>query len=348
MNAWVHGRIAFVVLLASVGGVLSVDAAERKGRLRERIRERIQERRGAAQAGRQVASTSPGDSQGSIMVDQRQRTYLVHLPTGYTPATRYPLLLVFHGGRGAGAKIAKQTGFGGYADREGFIAVFPDGIEHNWNDGRGTTDAERLGVDDVKFVRMLTAHLQQALSIDPARIYATGVSNGGIFAHRLGCELADVLAGIGPVIGAMPSRLMSACRPAEPISIMAIQGDADPFIPIHGGEEGWQSGLGDGGLLESAESTRVFWARKNDCSDPPDVIQIPPTVQDGTRVTTSTYARCANGVEVQYHVVEGMGHVWPPKPAQAPRISGPSSQNLNASEVIWEFFKSHPKRPGAP
>jgi polyhydroxybutyrate depolymerase len=239
--------------------------------------------------------------------------------------------------------VAKQTGFSDDADREGFLVVYPDGIEHNWNDGRGTTDAERLGVDDVKFVRALIEELTRTFPIDPARIYATGVSNGGIFTHRLGCELADVLAAIGPVIGPIASPMASRCRSSRPISVIGIQGTADPFIPIQGGEEGWQSGLGDGGLVESAEDTMALWAAKNGCAPTPRKDTLPARVNDGTHVQRIVYSPCRDGTEVHYYLVDGMGHGWPPKPPRSERLSGRTSQNLNATELIWEFFQPHPK-----
>ena len=284
-----------------------------------------------------------GDYQEKIEIDGRKRTYLLHIPKGYIASNKYPLVAVFHGGGGSGEKITKQTGFAAKADKEGFIAVFPDGIKHNWNDGRDTTDAYKAGADDIKFVRMLVEQLKSRLLIDEKRIYATGVSNGGIFSHRLGCEMADVFAAIGPVVGPIATLLALRCNPAAPIAVVGIQGGADPLIPIGGGEEGGFYGLGDGGFVESADATMRLWAQKNGCLVTPLIADLPPTVDDGTRVKKYTYISCRNNAEVVYYIVEGMGHGWPPKLPQAPRLAGSSSHNINATEVVWEFFKTHPK-----
>mgnify|MGYP001571063344 CR=1 FL=1 len=285
-----------------------------------------------------------GDYREALVADGRERSYLLHIPVGFDTAKLYPLLLGFHGGAGSGEKFAGQTGLSDYADREGFIAVFPDGIEHNWNDGRDTTDAYKAGVDDVKFVRLLIESLKSKLPIDASRIYATGVSNGGIFSERLACELADVFAAIGPVVGPIATNLAPRCNPARPISVVGIQGAADPGIPIGGGEQGGFGGLGAGGFVESAESTMQLWASKNGCGVPPTITKLPPKVNDGTSVTHYEYPRCREGVAVEYYIVEGMGHGWPPKRPQAPRLAGPTSQNINATDTIWEFFKAHPKQ----
>jgi len=292
-----------------------------------------------------------GDSFESIIVDDHERTYLLHVPPKYSSTKKYPLLLVFHGGGGNSEKIAKQTGFSDYADRERFIVVYPDSIEKNWNDGRGTTDAEKLGVDDVKFVRSLVEQLKEKFSIDEKRIYATGVSNGGIFSHLLGCEMVDVFAAIGPVIGSIATNIVSACNPIDPISVVVIQGTEDPFIPIEGGDTKHKArDLGDGGLVESAQNTMELWASKNGCKMPPRVTTLPVLVEDGTHVEKTTYDQCRNNTKVTYHIVKGMGHIWPSGTASRlrgvvrSRISGPASRNIDATEVIWEFFAGKSKK----
>lgn len=284
-----------------------------------------------------------GDYRESLVIDDRTRTYRFRIPRGYSASNQYPLVAVFHGGAGSGEKIAGQTGFVDKADTEGFIAVFPDGIQHNWNDGRDTTDAYKQGVDDIKFIRTLIGTLQAKLSIDEKRIYAAGVSNGGIFSERLGCEMADVFAAIGPVVGPIATKLAPRCSPAAPISVVGIQGTADPGIPIGGGEQGGLGGLGDGGFVESADATMRLWTQKNGCPATPAISDLPPKVSDGTSVKKYTYTPCRNGAEVHYYIVKGMGHGWPPKRPQAPRLAGPTSQNINATDIIWEFFKAHPK-----
>ncbi|MDP3770144.1 MAG: PHB depolymerase family esterase [Candidatus Sungbacteria bacterium] len=286
-----------------------------------------------------------GNYQESITVDGRTRTYIFRVPTTYSPEKIYPLVLVFHGGAGEGIKIASQTDFPEKADKEDFIAVFPDGIEHSWNDGRDATKAYKQGADDVAFVRLLITNLTEKLSVDQKRIYATGVSNGAIFSHRLGCEMADVFAAIAPDVGSLAANLESRCIPLLPISIVVIQGTEDPFININGGEvkNKYYPRLGDGGVILSAEKAMRFWAEKNGCEGEPTVTHIPPTVNDGTRVIKKQFNQCRNNTEVTYYIVEGMGHTWPPHEPQVPAVSGASTKNINATDVFWEFFKAHSK-----
>lgn len=293
---------------------------------------------------RREIAYQPGDYRETVLAGERERSYLLYIPRGFDEQKKYPLLFGFHGGNGSGEKFARQTDLDAAADREGFVAVFPDGIEHNWNDGRDTTDAYKAGADDIAFVRALVESLKAKLPIDEKRIYATGVSNGGVFSHRLACETADIFGAVGPVSGLMATKFVPRCNPSGTVSVVAIHGTADQGMPIQGGDQqGGFAVLGDGGVLESAESTRKFWASRNGCNLTPSTANLPPRVNDGTSVVKIHYSGCRNNTEVIYYVVNGMGHSWPPKKPQAPRIAGPTSQNINATEVIWEFFKTHPR-----
>jgi polyhydroxybutyrate depolymerase len=284
------------------------------------------------------AAYAPGDYRESIVTaDGRTRRYVLHMPSGFSPAKTYPLVLAFHGGYGTGERLRRSTHFDAKADAKGFIAVFPDGIGNNWNDGRGTVNAD---IDDVGFVRQLIETLKSRLPIDATRIYAAGISNGGHFALRLACELSDQLAAVGTDIGPMPSNLVPACKPRRPVAVIGIQGADDPIAPIEGGEvaSSPRFGLGKGGAVESAASTMNFWAAVNGCNPRPAVVRERPSVDDGTQVDKYSFAGCNGGAPVVYYIVQGMGHSWPPQVGPLPRITGATSYNINATDVMWDFF----------
>jgi len=289
-----------------------------------------------------------GEVERSLTVSGVRRTYFLHVPSKTNPG-RIPLLLVFHGGSQTAADASKVTGYDAVSDREGFVVAYPQGFNKSWNDGRGTTDAERKGVDDVGFVRALIEDVRKLESIDPARVYATGMSNGGFFTQRLGCEMSEVFAAIGPVIASMPSALSERCHPDRPISVIAIQGTADPLVPINGGEVGGDKHLGAGGEIEPADTTYHDWAERNGCSTNPASTKLPVRESDGTSVEELRYTGCSNRTEVVFYKVSGMGHRWP-APQQPPprplidRVLGPFSTNLDATEKIWSFFASHARK----
>ncbi len=286
-------------------------------------------------------ATTTAASAQSILVDGRTRTFRLHVPAslGAGPA---PLVLVFHGRGGSGARMEDTTRFGRLADRDGFIVAFPDGYERSWNDGRGSASAERAGVDDVAFARVLIDHLARTYPVDGGRIYAAGFSNGASLTHRLGCELSDRLAAIATVAGQISPAVAGRCQPVRPMGVLGLHGLADALNAWDGRDPGRGP---DRGPLLSVPATMELWRRHGGCQAPGPREPLPAPVNDGTRPWQQRYPGCAEGVTVVLYGVDGMGHAWPPQTPVFERISGPASGNLDATEVIWGFFKGHPPRP---
>jgi polyhydroxybutyrate depolymerase len=207
------------------------------------------------------------------------------------------------------------------ADAEGFVVVYPQalGDPPSWH---GPLPGLPGQADRDFFVELL-AYLESQVSVDPARIYATGLSNGGTMSYALGCAMADVLAAIAPVAGGHVAH--DQCRPAAPISVLVIHGTDDPVIPF-------------GGRGTESAPVHVWleaWAAHNGCNAVPDVTYPRDSVRK------ETWADCEAGVEVTLYALEGGGHLWP---GSAPgSISGTFDPLLDATEAIWSFFEAHPK-----
>ena len=137
--------------------------------------------------------------------------------------TAMPLLLVLHGSGGTGVGTITLTHMNDLADKENFIAVYPDGLNKGWADGRGASDSDQQGVDDVAFLGQLITTLQAQYAINPHRIYVAGMSNGGFMTQRLGCELANKIAAIVPVVATLSTNQAATCAPSRPA--------ADPLRP---------------------------------------------------------------------------------------------------------------------
>lgn len=279
-----------------------------------------------------AAQTAGVEQRGSLEVGGTRRSYLLYLPSAWQRTRPLPLVLVFHGAGGRGAGIARHTGFSRLAEREAFAVVYPDGVNRRWNDGRGIGGAR----DDVGFVRTLLDSLDRRVGVDRRRIYATGISNGAMFAYRLACDLPGVFAAIAPVAGALPASLAERCGTAAPVSVVAIQGTADPYVPYDGGGAGRR-----GGAVLSAEGSADFWARVNGCAAPPNTDPPTDTVTDGTRVRRASWPGCAEQRAVVLYTIEGGGHTWPGGPSAAGRV-GRASRELDATGTIWAFFQRHP------
>jgi polyhydroxybutyrate depolymerase len=250
---------------------------------------------------------------------------------------------VLHGGGGTGKGMVKLTGFNAVADRENFIIVYPDGFEKHWNDGRGVQwQAQVENVDDVGFISALIDHLSDELNIDTSRIYVTGISNGGMMSHRLGCELSRKIAAIAPVASNIPVSQASVWSPSRPVPVLIINGTEDPLERWEGGEiRLWRNTYG---VVLSVADTVKFWVEKNGCSSPPVITPLPDRdTADGTTVRTEAYGGCQDGAEVVLYAIEGGGHTWPGGFQYLPEsVIGRTSREFNASEVIWQFFKEHP------
>ena len=256
-------------------------------------------------------------------------------------------MLAFHGGGQVAAQMQQISGLDALADREHFIVAYPEAVERSWADGRNETSAEKQGVDDVGFAKAVVGDIARTRTVDRARVFATGLSNGGVFTHRLACDAADTFAAIGPVIATMATRVAASCRPSAPVGVVSVVGIADPSVRFDGGAVGDRA---EGGRMQASRATEELWRSLNDCRPMVTSTPLPVLVPDGTAVVRRTYAGCRGTGDVVWYEIEGGGHRWPPhsyegaEEASALRENGVSSRNINASEVIWAFFAAHPRR----
>jgi polyhydroxybutyrate depolymerase len=289
------------------------------------------------------------DQRSSLIHNNLERTFHIHIPPSLNKTDQLPLVIALHGrgGNGESMILVTRKGFNNLADKDRFIVVYPDGIELNWNDGRMDEEsndrAHRENIDDVGFISDLIDFMIKNYMIDPKRVYITGISNGAIMSYRLACELSDKITAIAPVDGNIPLMLLNECSPKMPVSVLAINNVNDPLVPFEGGEiTGHFHRLKLGKVLSVNESVG-FWVRRNGCATEPVVTEEPDRdPKDGTRVTRKEYTNDANENEVVLYAIDGGGHTWPGGFQYLPAwIIGKTSRDIDANEVIWEFFKRH-------
>lgn len=280
----------------------------------------------------------------TLEVDGRRRSYRLHVPDGVTPEGPVPLVLVFHGGGSTALVMERESGFSALADREGFIAVYPEGVGRSWNDGRGegSTPAVRQGIDDVQFVRRLIDVLVAEYQGDRGRVYATGISNGAILSHLLAIRLADRIVAIAPVAGGLADPLAQAFHPSRPVSVLALQGTDDPLVPYSGGTVGRTGG----GSIVSTDAMLGLWRRYNATEEIGRETSLADRVPlDGCRVQVRVWTGGTEGSEVALYRLEGAGHTWPGGTQYLPRRAiGRVCRDVDGAEVIWEFFRRHVRR----
>ncbi|MBE0678716.1 MAG: phospholipase [Bacteroidales bacterium] len=283
----------------------------------------------------------------SLIHDRLERTFIIYVASSYDRSVKMPLVIALHGRGvdGEGMIIVTRKGFDRLAERDAFLVVYPDGIELNWNDGRrDQEDDERANsenIDDVGFIAALTDMMVRDYNADPRRVYVTGISNGAIMSYRLACELSHRIAAIAPVDGSIPLHFIDDCSPSRHVPVLAMNNVDDPVVPFEGGEIYGHFGREMLGKVLSVDQSVGYWVKKNGCSQVPVITEEPdrdPT--DGTRVTRKEYVNEVDGTEVILYVVHGGGHTWPGGLQYLPsRVIGKTSRDIDASDVIWSFFK---------
>lgn len=289
------------------------------------------------------------DELGSLVHKNIQRTYRIHIPELYKQSVKMPLVIALHGRGGEGESMILLTrkGFNSLAEKDGFLVVYPDGVEKNWNDGRmdeeATDRAHTENIDDVGFISVLIDRMIMDYNVDPRRVYITGISNGAIMSYRLACELSGKITAIAPVDGNIPYMLIHHCKPAMPVSVLAINNVSDPLVPFEGGEIWGHFHRVKLGRVLSVNESITFWVRINKCSPIPFIEEVPDNdPYDGTTVLKKEFSNGVGGTAVVLYKIDGGGHTWPGGFQYLPSwIIGKTCRDIDANEVIWNFFKKH-------
>jgi polyhydroxybutyrate depolymerase len=290
-----------------------------------------------------AAAAPPPVEERTISAGGRARTYRLHVPPGLARDKPAALVLVFQGGEGDGLSAERLTGFDAVADREGFLVAYPDGVGKHWNDGRENRDFEtyRQRVDDVAFVSDLIDAIAKDHAVDPRRVFATGISNGGIFSHYLGARLSTRIAAIAPVAGGLAEPFRQSFGPERPVSVLILHGTEDPLVPYHGG--GVRRGT-HGRVLDTQEAAHL-WAAADGCArtDPTETLT-DADPKDGCRVSRTRWAGGREATEVVLYEMQGGGHTWPGGRQYAPKhVVGRVCNDVDATCTIWDFFREHPR-----
>ena len=275
----------------------------------------------------------------NLTIDGNVRSFIIYLPIGYNNAGKMPLIFAIHGGSGTPeGMINKIANFKSIADRDKVILVYPAGVQNNWNDGRPTTP-NQLGVNDVSFFNQLCDYMINNYSVDGTKIYATGISNGGFMSSRLACELSNRIAAIAVVAATIEATTIApSCNPGRPVPAIYIHGTTDPLVPFTGGQ--MTAGGTAGGTVLSHFQAMDKWVTINGCNTTPIITDLPDIANDGTTIKQRIYSGGTNGSEVVSYVVLNGGHTWPQGYQYLNEtIIGKTSQDMNACEVIWTFFK---------
>lgn len=274
------------------------------------------------------SAAPPGFGQGTtshaIATGGFDRDYRLYVPEGLpSPA---PLVVMLHGGFGSAKQAENSYGWDELADGAKFIVAYPDGVGRAWNATGCCGRPARDGVDDVGFVSAVVKDVAANVPVDQNRVYATGISNGGMMAYALACH-SDLFAAIGPDSATQ----LDPCPSPHPTSVVHVHGTADESVRYDG-----QPGTGiariDG---PPVPDVNAFWRSVDRCA-------APVLATDGPVSTSSS--QCDDGRGVTLITIDGAGHQWPGGEPVRDGADPPSSA-LDATNTIWSFFAAHPRPP---
>lgn len=242
----------------------------------------------------------------------------ITLPSSYDPSKPTPVVINFHGLNMSGSLMDLMSQMSSTANAKGFIAVFPDGQDQSWNGGVCCGGAADKNLDDVGFTRALIDELEAKLCVDAKRVFATGLSTGGFFSHRLACELSDRIAAIAPVAGLMG---VFDCAPRRAMSVFQFHGTKDQIVQYSG--------------VPGVPATMDGWKTRSGCGAKKEYLRTVDTHCD-------RWEGCRDGAEVQLCTVDDGGHTWPGGPDLTFGALGKTTTAISANELMWEFFQRHP------
>jgi len=258
--------------------------------------------------------------------DNLTREYILYVPASYDGNNPVPLVFNFHGYTSTAFEQMNYGDFRKIADEENFIIAHPMGTIGD--DGEPYFNAQWVadGADDIGFTGALIDTISSNWNINLDRVYSTGMSNGGFMSYTLACELSDRIAAIASVTGTMTlDQLNNTCNPENLTPIMEIHGTSDFVVPYTGNN-----------FMAPTEAVIDFWVNKNQCDNTPSVRVIDDSAPlDGSTAEHYLYQNGLEGHEVEHYKIIGGGHTWPGT------FFGNSNRDINASELIWEFFSKY-------
>lgn len=267
---------------------------------------------------------------GTIFVDNIERTYIVHLPTSYTASQQYPLVFNLHGYSSNATQQMLYTKMNTTADENDFIVVYPEGIENYWN-------SFNYGENDVKFIDSLLEKLSREYSIDRASVYSCGMSNGGFMSYTLACHLSRKIAAIASVTGTLSNWDVQHCAIEHRMPVLQIHGTTDPVVNYETGSVDAGTGNFTGIGIEACLQ---FWRDTNNCTLASDTTDLPDiNTDDNSTVQLIRYRDCADNSEVYFYKIHNGGHTWPSGLIDIG--NGNTNKDFVASTEIWNFFKRH-------
>lgn len=267
---------------------------------------------------------------GKIVIQGETRRFLLYVPRSYDPSQPVPLVVTIHGYAQWPAHQAQISHWNSMAEKEGFIVVYPagTGFPLHWRTSGRPDDPD--SARDVQFLESLIEKLEEDFNIDPRRIYVNGLSNGAGMTYLLSCRLGEKIAAIGGVSGAYLVQEEN-CQTGRRMPMVVFHGTADEIVPYEGGPSR---------SFDYPFPNIPLWvegqALKNGCS------QQQHEGTEGDEILSWRYFDCRGGGDIDFYTIVNGGHAWPGGDPLPKWIAGYTTDSIDATGILWEFFEAHP------
>jgi polyhydroxybutyrate depolymerase len=284
------------------------------------------------------------DIDKTIMVDGRERQYLIHLPPSFNASQKFPVIFALHGGGGTYKPTVKFYGLNEPGDKNNFIIVYPNAIKKAWNMPGITSRLKGLDttIDDVHFISVLIDTLVANYHADDKRVFCTGISRGGMFSLYLAYKLSARIAGIAPVCASISKTISDGYRFSHPMPVLLINGTSDPLINYNGGTGRYnrRNEENEDADMFPTEELVAKIAKLDNCNSTPSVTNLPDEDTEDDCTAIENIYTC-NTATVDFIKVINGGHTWPGGSQYLPKIFiGRVCRDFSAAEKVISFFSS--------
>ncbi|MBN1182562.1 MAG: carbohydrate-binding protein [Bacteroidales bacterium] len=226
------------------------------------------------------------------------RKMLVYAPLGIEPNS--PLLLSLHGMNQDINYQQNQAKWELVAKEQGFVVVYPGGINNSW---------DLSGSSDIDFILAIIDEMYDRYKIDRNRVYLSGFSMGGMMTYYAANCIADKIAAFAPVSGYLMGGPNT--NSSRPIPIIHTHGTTDDVVVFSG-----------------VQPCLDAWITRNNCPDTALVIQPYPTDKPSSNGTKYSWGPGTDSVEIVLLKIQGIGH-W----------HSNNDNGVHTSKEIWNFCK---------
>jgi polyhydroxybutyrate depolymerase len=286
-------------------------------------------------AGAAACSGKPGAKRGrsdqTLSAAGALRSFVHYAPKNLDPNQPVPLVIVAHGTNMSGQGMFDITQYAALAEREKFVAVFPDGEDGPgsfvpWNVGDGVCGVGafvKADGDDQAFLDELVKFAEQDQCLDHRHIFMTGFSMGGYFSNETSCVSSKVAA-IAP--HSAGTHDLSGCK-----------GSIKPVILFHFKTDT----LID---YECGTGARDQWVKRNGCSPQnPDKVNVKGGVCEYFKgcPAKAQVAMCSFDEPLGGGGSFPTGHAWSGGAKGSLEDFAAISETESATELGWSFFKKY-------